>query len=119
MSNTKFIFLLVTTLVNVYYWRNRGINARRQEVDKARDAESPRTNEVQIEEELSCDSSNESGDKYIYSYFPSNFEAVRMPDIYSVDSNDFDQYRSKYLVRIFKFFSNYNLSAIDDSDENI
>ena len=107
MLQGKFLLLLAVTLVNVYYWRSRGVHQKLVEITAARDAMLPSQSPAveQTEDGESC----EEGPDVVYvdTFEDADGRYPTLPDIYGVDANDFDQYRAKYLVYfidIYLFF---------------
>ena len=94
MSILKLTIFLVATLANVYFWRQRGTQDRLNEELKSQqhneDAKKTSTNPM----EVNCPGEDTSGDVFdVYEDVD-----MKMPTIGWVDSQEFDRYRSKYLV---------------------
>ena len=89
--NRKFISFIFITMCNIYYWKNRGFNYKmsiigtnfKENVNE--DKESRKIEECDFESEIILGESYES-------------QVDFNPILSSINSNDFDQYRSKHLV---------------------
>jgi len=89
----KFISFILITMCNIYYWKNRGFNYKMSIIRaNFKDNVNEKKESIKIEE---CDESFESeiilGESY-------ESQVDFNPVLSSINSNDFDQYRSKHLV---------------------
>ena len=87
---TKISLMILITIANVFYWRNRGI----------RDKENFLKNSNIFTEEITPEPTKDENCDYSSEVFVDTFDSpsTATPTIFSIDSNEFDQYRSKYLV---------------------
>lgn len=92
MVYIKFTFFLLATLTNIYFWRQRGVQDRIHEEFKSQLDREPLVNTEGQDAGADCQETSNSISE-IYDEI-----VMKTPSIGWVDSQEFDRYRSKYLV---------------------